>query len=260
MSANNDTRATQSYGTIVIVGGGCYGTYYLTQLRRARAAGAIAFERLVVVDRDPACQAAARLAASSDPAIEVIISEWTPFFDDYFAAASIESSDAIVPSPLMPHLMYEWIVRRAHARWPGRSMATRALPYAPDVPWHYESPDGTEYVSYATWLCPINCIEPRRCPHTRGERTWTMPQAARAIVARATIEGEGAHVAPPLHGPVIFHCTHRAYGVGMFDTREVLAGDALVASVAATVEADVVVGTVSHCHGALNLLHIDAPA
>ena len=44
------------YGTIVIVGGGCYGTYYLTQLRRARAAGALTFDRLIVVDRDAACQ------------------------------------------------------------------------------------------------------------------------------------------------------------------------------------------------------------
>jgi len=60
----------------------------------------------------------------------------------------------------------------------------------------------------------------------------------------------------PLAGQAIFHCRHRAYGVGMFDTADVLAADALVKSVAATASADILVGTVSHCHGALSLLSI----
>lgn len=246
MSANK-------YGAIVVVGGGCYGTYYLTQLRRARAAGALAFERLVVVDRDPACQAARQMQTSPDSAVELVIQEWTPFFDDYLASVPRDTADAIVPSPLMPHLMYEWVVRRARARWPRRDVRNQPLPYEPDVPWRRAAPDGTEYVSYASWMCPINCIEPRRCPHTRGERTWTMPNAARDLVAKTQED------AVPLHGPVIFHCTHRAYGVGMFDTRDVLAGDATVAATAERGAADIVIGTVSHCHGAMNVLHVGAP-
>jgi hypothetical protein len=42
----------------------------------------------------------------------------------------------------------------------------------------------------------------------------------------------------------------------MFDTRAVLEGDALVARAAEPGGADVLIGTVSHCHGALDLLHI----
>lgn len=49
-------RAAQAYGTIVVVGGGCYGSYYLRQLTRAVAAGALTCDRVVVVDRDPGCQ------------------------------------------------------------------------------------------------------------------------------------------------------------------------------------------------------------
>ena len=60
----------------------------------------------------------------------------------------------------------------------------------------------------------------------------------------------------PLAGQAIFHCSHRAYGVGMFDTADVLAADALIESVAALAPADVLIGTVSHCHGALSLLSI----
>ena len=54
----HEARVLQRYGTIIIVGGGCYGSYYLRQLRRAAVAGAIAWKRLVVVDRDPACRVA----------------------------------------------------------------------------------------------------------------------------------------------------------------------------------------------------------
>lgn len=77
-----------------------------------------------------------------------------------------------------------------------------------------------------------------------------MPRAVRDYVAMQ--EGERS----PLAGPIIFHCEHRAYGVGMFDTQDVLDGDALVARAAATTPADVLVGTVSHCHGALDVLHV----
>jgi hypothetical protein len=60
-------------------------------------------------------------------------------------------------------------------------------------------------------------------------------------------------------GPVLFVCRHRAYGVGMFDVAEVLAGDAAVAAAGAAGSAvDVLVGTVSSCHGAVSLLHLGA--
>ena len=55
---------TQRYGTIIVVGGGCYGSYYVRQLGRAAAAGAIACKRLVVVDRDPECRVGRSLSGA----------------------------------------------------------------------------------------------------------------------------------------------------------------------------------------------------
>ncbi len=267
-------RTTQRYGTIVVVGGGCYGSYYVQQLERASAANALRYERLLVVDRDPDCRVAMTNAKNRDegippqsqygpqtlinkhrtPAPSIVVSDWTSFFDLYFAesAAALEASesDAIVPSPLMPHLMYEWLVRSARARWPGRAIATRPLHGAFPVPWQRADPSGTHYVSFAEWICPVNCIEPRLCPETRGPRTWSMPSAIQAYLE---FERQNER---PLAGQAIFHCRHRAYGVGMFDTADVLAADALVKSVAASASADILVGTVSHCHGALSLLSI----
>src|SRR5690606_28089945 len=101
-------------GTVVVVGGGCYGSYYVRQLGRAVKAGALEYERLLVVDRDAACRVASeRTNASAErvdgaPTPEVIVSEWESFFDRYLEEAERTGSenDAIVPSPLMPHLMY----------------------------------------------------------------------------------------------------------------------------------------------------------
>lgn len=259
MSAPDATP--QRYGDIVIVGGGCYGSYYLRQLRRAAAAGAVTWNRLLIVDRDPECQVLRD--ATVDASTSVVTREWGAFFAEYLGAKSAEGEagnarqdapeDAIVPSPMMPHLMAQWVMNRARARWPGRMMRFAPLGGAVDVPWQRRGDDGTHYVSFATWMCPINCIEPRICPHTRGARAWSLPPSLRAFVETERLRGR------KLDGPAVFHCVHRAYGVGMFGVREVLDADRLVAQVAAARAAEVLIGSVSHCHGALAVLELATP-
>jgi hypothetical protein len=242
------------FGAIVVVGGGCYGSYYVRQLLRARHAGAASWRQLTVVDRDPHCLVA---ALDSRDDVELAIADWRDFFANYLADASVNrqatAGDAIVPSPLMPHLMFEWLVDRARARWPARRVRAESLLAPPDTPWQRATADGTHYVSFAEWMCPINCVEPRRCPHTRGERSWSLPVTARAYVQRARERGE------PLAGPVIFQCVHRTYGVGMFDTCEVIDGDDVVREAADRDGAAIFVGTMSHCHGAFARLVVDPP-
>jgi len=278
-------QAAQRFGDIIVVGGGCYGSYYLRQLGRAAAAGAVTWQRLLVIDRDPDCRAAAEGAATvgawhanaATPRGEgtaatptLVLREWGSFFADYLAGkAELRAADpsgaamrgvnasvfedAIVPSPLMPHLMAQWVMSRARARWPGRMMRLAPLDGAVDVPWQRRGDDGTHYVSFATWMCPINCVEPATCPHTRGARAWSLPPTLRAFVETERLRGRR------LDGPAVFHCVHRAYGVGMFGVDEVLAADALVAQLAAGRAAEVLIGSVSHCHGALAVLELAAP-
>ncbi len=232
---------------IAVIGGGCYGTFYVRQLERARDRGVIDYGRLLVVDRDPACQAARELGEAPDR--RLIVADWGDFLDGWLA----EPRDgAIVPSPLMPHLMFEWLLRRARARWPERDVAPRPLAEPAGTPYDMAAPDGTRYLSYADWLCPTHCIEPALCPAIRAPRTWEMSDALDAMAARLARTG-------PVAGPVLFTCRHRAFGVGMFDAEAVQAGDATVAAAGASGAAiDVLVGTVSACHGAASLLHLDA--
>jgi len=251
--ANPRRTPPHRFGRVIVVGGGCYGSYYVRQLRRAVDAGAVQCAGVIVVDRDPACRVAVERPAG-DPLVHVETAEWRGYFARYLGAAARDPSaanDAIVPSPLMPHLLRDWLIDAARARWVDRDVRVAPLPVPPDVPWERAAPDGTHYVSFATWMCPINCIEPAVCPHTRGPRDWSMAPAIRAYAART---GE---VAPP---PILFQCTHRAYGVGMVDVRDVLAADAAIAGAgAAGAPVDVLVGTVSHCHGAVSRLVV-APA
>lgn len=244
-SALKSEKLSTKFDTIVVVGGGCYGSYYVQQLSRARAAGAVEYRRILVPDMNPECQVAQRTTLAEE-GVELVVADWGAFFSDYLGASSLDSTDAIVPSPLMPHLMYQWLLERAKLRWPKRVVETAPLNDEMALPWQTMAPDGTRYGSFATWMCPINCIEPKKCPHTRSERTWTMPVAAAGEVEKSD-----------MLGPVIFHCTHRAYGVGMFETRDVLLGDAFVASAGEAGAANILVGTVSHCHGAFNMLHIE---
>ena len=245
----DDSSASAELRDVAIVGGGCYGTFYAGQLIRAAERGKARFRRLLVVDRDRDCRFAAEIGAGPDR--ELVLAEWGEFFDRWLQQSpEAGAGDAIVPSPLMPHLMYEWLVRRARSRWPGRIADTRPLTASIGTPYDVSAPDGTRYVSFADWLCPTHCIEPTTCPVTRAPRTWEMSDAMGEVVTRL-------QVTAPTAGPALFVCRHRVFGVGMFDVTEVLAGDRLVAEAGSTPgEVDILVGTVSGCHGAASLLHL----
>ena len=175
----------QRFGTIVVVGGGCYGGYYVRQLRRARARRrASPGDALIVVDRDadvrrrgwPRRRPSLRRCALVDRA------DWREFFGDYLAAARRATGARATTRSCRR--------RSCRISWPSgsreRARAALAGPRRPDErplderrPIHGSAleTDGTHYVSFAEWMCPINCIEPRICPHTRGPARWSLPDA-----------------------------------------------------------------------------------
>jgi hypothetical protein len=232
------------------VGGGCYGTFYARQLARAKARGALHYERVLVVDRDPACQVTRELPRSPDRAL--VVQDWDAFFDEYLSSPPprlpASPPSCIVPSPLMPHLMFNWLRRRAHSLWPGRAVSQQPLTAPIGTPYDTLAPDGTRYVSWADWLCPTHCIEPATCPVIRAPRMWEMSETAHAVVERLAQAGE-------VFGPALFVTRHLTDGVGAFAVDDAVAAAALLAGTGASGRpASLLVGTVSACHGALGLL------
>ncbi len=238
---------------IVVVGGGCYGTFYATQLAKAKERGKARFRTVVIVDRDARCRARVELPEAADRTFAT--SEWDAFFDRYLfearPTAAAEAPDYIVPSPHMSHLMFEWLVRRARSRFPGRTIDVVPVPDSLGTPYDRTAADHTRYVSFADWICPTHCIEPAVCPAIAAPRSWEMPDAVAALADRVRARGES------LAGPALFVCRHHVYGVGTFAVDAVLDGERIVAAAAAAPDTvEVLVGTVSACHGALNVLRI----
>jgi hypothetical protein len=241
---------------VIVVGGGCYGTFYAGQLAKAKEKGRARFRKVVVVDREPGCRAQRELGGAPDR--EFVASDWAAYFDAFLGGARRASAegggepqDYIVPSPLMPHLMFEWVLRRARARWPGRPVAVQPVPGTLGTPYDRTAPDHTRYVSFADWICPTHCIEPAICPAIGGPRTWEMRTAIEQLSERLRAAGE------PVVGTALFVCRHHVFGVGTFAVDAVLEGDAVVRAAGASPEpASVLVGTISSCHGAVNLLTI----
>jgi hypothetical protein len=252
-SADLDAEAppATAFRDVVVIGGGCYGTFYATQLRQAKGRGRLQVERVLVVDRNPDCQASRDLPA--DPDRSVVVSSWADFLDRWLLHAAPPAGapdDAIVPSPLMPHLMAEWLLRQAHARWPARVITLGPTPEPLGTPYDRASDDQNRYVSFADWICPTHCVEPHVCPMIKGPRTWEMRDAVTAYVERLDR-------ARPTVGPALFVTRHRAFGVGMFDVAEARAARALLDQVERMPGgADLIVGTLSSCHGALARLRI----
>jgi hypothetical protein len=228
------------------VGGGCYGTFYASQLAKAKARGKVDFRTVIVVDRNPDCRARRELGDAEGR--RFVAQEWTPFFDGFFSHAV---DDYVVPSPHMPHLMFEWLLGRARRRWPERTITVEPVPGDIGTPYDRTAQDATRYVSFADWICPTHCIEPALCPAIGAPRTWEMGDAVRALADRLRQEGRA------VAGPALFVCKHHVFGVGTFAADAVLAGDRLVAEAGASGEpAAVLVGTISSCHGAVNLLSL----
>ena len=234
----------------VIIGGGCYGTFYTRQLLRAADEGAIEKPEILVVDHGSQPEV---VGLARDERVQVVSADWDDFFDHYFAARAGSDDDQIVPPPFTPHVALRWLLRalpKAGAmKWsiePFRSL--------PQTPFVQQSDNGTLNASHADWLCPVHCIEPDTCPHTRGPRDWDMAETARTFARTLAAAGQ------PVSQVHVFRCLHLTHGVGCYPAGDLVraftemrtlfppAGEAVYALVA----------TVSHCHGTLHLLKGEA--
>lgn len=91
-------------------------------------------------------------------------------------------------------------------------------------------------MSYADFVCPVSCIEPALCPHTRGPRSWSLAS-------------ELAHA----RNSYVFPCTHLVWGVGTIPVSAIFhARDQIVER---RMRGELPAGTplwitaASHCHG-----------
>jgi hypothetical protein len=218
-----------------VIGGGEAGVYYVRQLLRAVAAGRLLTDAIVVIDRDPGC-AATRVG---DTRVRVDVADWPAWLDANLA--SWNAADHLVPYHWAPHLLRGWlereIVRAGGRLTTGGSLAARGLPM------ERGTAAGDRALSYADWICPVTCIEPALCPHTREEKSWSLC-------------GDLERPAAGLDGQVVFRCLHLVWGVGTIPIGEILAArDRLVGDLGRG-GGRYLVATSSHCHALASVVEV----
>jgi hypothetical protein len=252
----NATRAPAGPATYTVIGGGCYGSFYTRQLLRYadRAGGPVA--RIVVVDHDPACRVAREV---SDPRVTVEVADWTDHLSAILplaierVAAGIGLPDRLVPACLAPHILCE-ALRRVAAPDAAHASASeaRVLFDAIGTPFARVLENGSYVLSFATWICPVNCIEPATCPAIAQPLDWDMAEAVANHV-----RGWGARV----RSCHILQCLHEAFGVGTIPISDIarealrlegVRGEGAGAGGGAVEYA--VIATVSTCHGVAGVL------
>jgi hypothetical protein len=232
----------------IVLGGGCYGSFYARQLLRARTTRAIQFEQIVIVDHG--AEPLARQQLNGEAGVRFVRSEWDGFFDSFLQDAPAGSADLFVPSPFNPHLGLAWLMRSLTRVYPQRQLTLETFSRMPGTPYQQQRAHGTLVASHADWVCPVHCVEPGICPKTRDTRYWDMDRTGRDFATALARAGQ------PVDHVFLFHCHHVSYAVGGYPVAELLvARDRLVQALAAPAPpVRALVGTISRCHGAFHLL------
>jgi hypothetical protein len=227
-------------GRFHIVGGGCFGSQYLRWLLRARSLGWLRCDSIEVIDRNPQCLAARE--GLVQPSVRLHPLDWIDYFTAYLVenfSDETASQDHWVPSPLSPHILFLGFLRAAGRIFPQMSFRETAFREEIPTPVKMELPVGTLAVSFAEWRCPVNCIEPPRCPHIHQVRDWDMKDTL-----------ESYFHSHPHRSAHVLQCRHFIHGVGTIPCASIFEEfKKFLENLKRGEVTEVEVATVSGCHG-----------
>lgn len=208
----------------VVIGGPEIHAAYVRRLRKAEAAGRLRFGEIVVVDRDPACAA----SRETGEKVRLDVATWADWLARHLSR--LDPAAHVVPYHWAPHVLLDWL-RHDLATRGVRLERTDPGARPARFPVDRRTGDGDRALSYATWICPPSCIEPALCPHTRGEKTWSLASELAAADA------------------FVFPCLHLVWGVGTIPVSTIFAVRDRLERAAAAGAREAEIATASHCHG-----------
>lgn len=230
---------------LLVIGGGCSGSFHSERLLTAIERGIIEKSRLIIVDRNAENRATAKFAGRD--AVTFVRSDWFTFLREYFDGYRNGSGARLIPAHMAPHLLFEVAASQVAART-GMKVEMEPVPASFNLPFDKEGERGIRYISAAAWLCPFSCIEPDTCPATRGPRDWDLSVIVpEAMKSKADMS-------------VVFKTTHFAWGVGAIECDSISAAYEGIVELAGRQEGKgslhIAVATTSNCHGVVGMLRV----
>lgn len=230
---------------LLVIGGGCSGTFHSERLLTAIGRGLIEKSELVIVDRNSENMATGRFAGRDG--VTFVRSDWSTFLRGYFEKYSPGAGSRLIPAHMAPHLLFEVAASHVAART-GSTVEMEPVTASFGLPFDKEGEKGIRYISAAAWLCPFSCIEPGTCPATRGPRDWDLSVLVPQVMkSKADLS-------------VVFKTTHFAWGVGAISCDSIISAYEGIVELARNKNGrsmHVAVATTSNCHGVVGMLKVN---
>lgn len=165
---------------IIVLGGHQLAFGYLQKLTKASFEGCFPFvPKLFFVDSDANCvvktvgaQLSRRDPVGTVPLHDVgfINSSYTDFLTEAFSDSQNWEESVLIPDHTAPHVFFQLFLNLIKQD----SGKATLLDSSPDIalPFQTRVHEGVYALSYATWICPLECEEPGICPAIKDKRTW----------------------------------------------------------------------------------------
>lgn len=237
----------------IVFGGGCFGSHHTRHVEKGRARGRIHPDAgIIMVDRNIRPPALDVPEIAGNTHLTYVRSDWLDYMKSAWDALPPETQ--AIPAPVAPHLAFEWLLWSVCER-----LGPDALRVAPmdhnfgGLPYEYLAPAGVRYISAANWICPTNCRAPHICPMTRDVRTWELAD---------TVNEYAAANADRVAAALVFQPGFRVPGIDTLRIRDYTQARDRVLALASQPEMagkEIIVATVSPCHGAVSKAVIGQP-
>lgn len=109
-----------------------------------------------------------------DESIPLIKKSYTEFILDYLEDQNhYHIDDTLIPDHTAKHVFLQVYLELINRHFPKLSTELSTIGSDFKPPFVYKSENDSIWaLSYSTWTCPADCVEPDICPHTQKQRNW----------------------------------------------------------------------------------------
>ncbi len=203
--------------SIYVLGGHALSLEYMERLLRAQKEDLIDFKKLYYIDDNAECIASKKIGEQA----QLIPKTYDDFLLDLIESKEAETNSFVIPDHTAPHVLFRLFLNLLEKK--NKNIQSKVVPYNTDLklPFQKLLDSGICALSFATWICPIDCDEPDHCPGIDNTRTWDFRKTFQDYPLNLdhsnspphptlSPKGEDEQVAKSTH---LFYCDQLAYGV-----------------------------------------------